>query len=197
MRASIADIRDNILVMNSLRRTIAATMTAVILLTGGCRRPVNTGNTDPSAPANTPEPSASVTPETNPASPSGTLSEAPPPAGSAIPEDTECDDKDCVVSYLIAWKKLPSNYMTKKEARKKGWSGGPLSRVVKGKTIGGDRFRNLEGQLPERDDYRECDVNSPRDARGGERLVYSDNVEVIYYTPDHYESFELVYGDEK
>jgi guanyl-specific ribonuclease Sa len=63
--------------------------------------------------------------------------------------------------------------------------------------IGGDRFGNREGLLPESDGrkYFECDVAYEGGYRGAERLVYS-NDGLIYYTPDHYESFTLLYGEE-
>ena len=58
--------------------------------------------------------------------------------------------------------------------------------------IGGDYFGNKEGLLPEEDDYTECDVNYEGGFRGAERIVFSDDGD-IYYTGDHYESFEQLY----
>lgn len=58
----------------------------------------------------------------------------------------------------------------------------------------GDVFQNREGLLPEQesDYYREYTVPTPgSDDRGERRLVVGDGGE-IYYTDDHYESFELV-----
>ena len=61
--------------------------------------------------------------------------------------------------------------------------------------IGGDRFGNYEGTLPE-GEYHECDIDTlGADRRGAKRLVYSDDGR-IYYTEDHYESFTLLYGEE-
>ncbi|MBQ7783510.1 MAG: ribonuclease, partial [Oscillospiraceae bacterium] len=65
-----------------------------------------------------------------------------------------------------------------------------LWEVAEGMSIGGDRFGNYEGILPE-GDYTECDVNYSGGFRGSERLVFSD--EGIYYTNDHYASFTQLY----
>ena len=61
--------------------------------------------------------------------------------------------------------------------------------------IGGDRFGNYEGLLPEDRDYLECDIDTlGAKSRGAKRIVFS-NDGLIYYTDDHYESFELLYGE--
>ena len=93
---------------------------------------------------------------------------------------------------------IPSNFITKKEAKKLGWvsSEGNLDEVAPGMSIGGDYFGNYEGILPEADDrdYYECDIDFDGSYRGGKRIVFS-NDGLIYYTDDHYESFELLYGE--
>ena len=67
--------------------------------------------------------------------------------------------------------------------------------LLSGCGIGGDRFGNYEGTLPE-GDYHECDIDTlGADRRGTKRLVYSDDGR-IYYTENHYESFTLLYGEE-
>ena len=53
-----------------------------------------------------------------------------------VSEDGEYDTKDEVCAYLVQYHELPSNYMTKKEARKKGWEGGALNRLIDGMCIG-------------------------------------------------------------
>ena len=60
----------------------------------------------------------------------------------------------------------------------------------------GRYFGNYEGQLPEAEDreYHECDINSTGGYRGAERIVFS-NDGLIYYTGDHYKTFELLYGE--
>ena len=40
--------------------------------------------------------------------------------------------------------------------------------------------------------YYECDVNYEGGYRNGERIIYS-NDGLIYYTDDHYKSFEQLY----
>ena len=62
----------------------------------------------------------------------------------------------------------------------------------------GSRFGNYEGLLPEADGrtWTECDINTlGAKSRGPERIVFS-NDGLIYYTGDHYQTFELLYGGE-
>ena len=97
-----------------------------------------------------------------------------------------------VALYLHTYGRLPLNFMTKKEARAKGWTRGSLEEYAPGMCIGGDYFGNYEEVLPE-GNYHECDINTlGADSRGPERLVYSDDGR-IYYTSDHYETFRLLY----
>lgn len=116
-----------------------------------------------------------------------------------IDEDGYYISKEDVSLYIHICNKLPKNYITKKEARDLGWeaSKGNLWDVTDKKSIGGDKFGNREGKLPEKEgrQYYECDINYEGGHRGAERLVYS-NDGLIYYTEDHYDSFELLYGDE-
>lgn len=109
-------------------------------------------------------------------------------------EDGIYDTKDEVAAYLYTYHHLPSNYMTKKEARKKGWSGGALNQVIPGKCIGGDRYGNYEEILPVINGfYYECDIDTlKKKSRGAKRLIWSDAYD-IYYTDDHYETFEQLY----
>lgn len=113
-----------------------------------------------------------------------------------IHEDGTYTDKESVALYIHTYGKLPRNFMTKNEAKNLGWdsSKGNLQDVAPGMSIGGDRFGNYEGLLPEADGrkYYECDINYEGGYRGGERIVFS-NDGLIYYTGDHYESFELLY----
>ena len=88
--------------------------------------------------------------------------------------------------------------MTKNEARDLGWEGGGLDRFAEGMCIGGDRFGNYEGILPDAEGRRwtECDIDTlGAKSRGAKRIVFS-NDGLIYYTEDHYETFELLYGEE-
>ena len=140
-----------------------------------------------------------------PAESAVSVSEAPvapdaPDALSPAPlsEDGTYTAAEDVALYLHLYGHLPENFTTKKDARALGWSGGGLDGYADGKCIGGDRFGNYEGLLPDAPgrEYRECDIGTLHAAsRGAKRLVYS-NDGLIYYTEDHYESFTLLYGDE-
>ncbi len=102
--------------------------------------------------------------------------------------------KEDVSLYLWVYGELPDNFMTKKEAQKLGWSGGALEPYAPGCCIGGDRFGNYEGVLPEEDGvtYTECDIDTMGKKRGAKRLVFSSDG-YIYYTADHYESFSVIW----
>ena len=105
--------------------------------------------------------------------------------------------KEDVSLYLNTYGHLPENFITKNDARALGWSGGGLDDYAYGKCIGGDRFGNNEGILPEARgrQYYECDIDTlHKDSRGAKRIVFSDDG-LIYYTEDHYESFDLLYGE--
>ncbi len=111
----------------------------------------------------------------------------------SIAEDGTYTSKDDVALYIHTYGKLPCNFITKKKAKKLGWSGGSLEEYAPGKSIGGDYFGNYEGLLPTDKDYRECDIDTLGKAkRGAKRIIYSDDG-YIYYTGDHYETFELLY----
>ncbi len=101
-------------------------------------------------------------------------------------------DEEVVINYVRKHGELPDYYMTKKEARKRGWdpSKGNLCDVLPGKAIGGDYFGNYEKNLPDKKgrQYREADINYNCGNRNASRLVYS-NDGLIYTTDDHYTSF--------
>ena len=103
-------------------------------------------------------------------------------------------DVENVVLYLEAYGQLPPNYITKNEARDLGWSGGSVEDYREGAAIGGDRFGNYEGLLPDGEGrtWTECDIDTlGYGSRGSRRLVFS-NDGLYYYTSDHYESFREV-----
>ncbi|MBE6862902.1 MAG: ribonuclease [Ruminococcus sp.] len=106
--------------------------------------------------------------------------------------------KEDVALYIHTYGELPSNFMTKQQAQELGWQGGSLEPYAPGMCIGGNRFGNYEGILPEKNGrkYTECDIDTlGASSRGAKRIVFS-NDGLIYYTDDHYESFELLYGEE-
>lgn len=113
------------------------------------------------------------------------------PAGQ-LSESGVYTARDDVALYLHTYGHLPSNFITKNEARALGWEGGGLESIAPGKCIGGDYFGNYEGLLPE-GSYRECDIDTlGAGSRGAKRLIYDDQGH-IYYTADHYESFTQLY----
>ena len=117
---------------------------------------------------------------------------------AVIDEDGYYTTKEDVALYLYTYGHLPDNFITKKEAEALGWSGGGLDDYAYGYCIGGNRFGNYEGLLPEVDGrtYTECDIDTMHASkRGAKRIVFS-NDGLIYYTDDHYESFTLLYGEE-
>lgn len=103
-------------------------------------------------------------------------------------------DKEHVALYIHTYGKLPSNFITKSQAQNLGWSSsaGNLGKVAPGKSIGGDRFGNYEGTLPENTTYRECDIDYTGGYRGSKRIIYGADGS-IYYTEDHYNTFERLY----
>ncbi len=108
-----------------------------------------------------------------------------------ISENGTYSTKEDVGAYIIKYHKLPSNYMTKDEARALGWHGGSLDSYIPGMAIGGDRFTNRQEVLPTGHTYVECDINTiGSDTRGAERIVYANDTYDVYYTSDHYETFE-------
>lgn len=116
----------------------------------------------------------------------------------SVDEDGWYTSKEEVALYIHLYGELPDNYVTKKEAEEAGWSGGNVERYTgEGTAIGGSRFGNREGLLPKEQGrtYTECDIDTPgENSRGAKRIVFS-NDGLVYYTEDHYESFELLYGE--
>lgn len=118
-------------------------------------------------------------------------------AQETLDEDGVYTSKEDVALYIHLYGCLPSNFITKSEARKAGWEGGSLEPYFPGMCIGGDHFGNREGLLPDAPgrSWTECDINTlGAESRGAERIVFS-NDGLIYFTGDHYESFQLLYGE--
>ena len=113
----------------------------------------------------------------------------------AVEEDGWYDSMEFVAVYLDTYDKLPDNYLTKKEAQSLGWvsNKGNLWEVAYGCSIGGDRFGNYEGLLPDKKGrkWTECDIDFEGEYRNGKRIVFSSDG-LIYYTDDHYESFDEI-----
>ena len=110
-----------------------------------------------------------------------------------VSEDGQYCTVDEVAAYIKEYHKLPSNYITKKQARDLGWEGGPLKKYAPGKSIGGDTFTNRQHVLPDSGSkYIECDINANGTSRGAERIVYNTGDFKVYYTSDHYNTFKEV-----
>lgn len=99
---------------------------------------------------------------------------------------------DGVDMYVWLHGTLPSNYLTKKEARKLGWKGilGNLADVLPGKMIGGMIYKNRKHKLPEAVGriWYEADFDYVSGFRNERRLLYS-NDGLLFATYDHYETF--------
>ncbi|MCI1497626.1 MAG: hypothetical protein LKH62_02465 [Atopobiaceae bacterium] len=104
--------------------------------------------------------------------------------------------KEEVGAYLHEYGELPPNFISKTKAKKAGWvpSEGNLDEVCPGMSIGGSVFYNDDGKLPDAEGrtWHECDIDYDGGMRGPERIVWSTDG-LIYYTPDHYETFEQLY----
>ena len=115
------------------------------------------------------------------------------PAGRA----TEAGE-DGADYYLANKGKLPSNYISKKDAKALGWESkkGNLANVADGEIIGGDIYKNNEGRLPQANGriWYEADINYTSGYRGNERIFYS-NDGLIFVSYDHgYTFYEITNG---
>ncbi|MBQ8928533.1 MAG: ribonuclease [Oscillospiraceae bacterium] len=124
------------------------------------------------------------------------IPDAPPedePLPASVEKDGSYTSPEDVAAYIHTFGTLPGNFLTKREAQDLGWDSrkGNLWEVAPGMSIGGDRFGNYEGLLPD-GSYKECDVNYEGGFRGAERLIFGDDGS-IYYTNDHYKSFIQLY----
>ena len=197
-----------------LLRLLAVLLAAVVLVLAGCGgKPEPEPEPLPATvePATTEEAPATTEaePDPDPASdpatdPEPATSPDPAPATSE-PEDEQPGvpveegeyyyDLEHVASYLVVYGELPPNYVTKDEAEDEGWQGGSVEDYIEDAAIGGDVFRNRERLLPTTRGrtYYEADIDTHgRRSRGARRLIYS-NDGLIYYTDDHYESFQEVH----
>lgn len=179
-----------------LKYIILAVLSTLLLLSGGCSEKDNATSTpsDTAAAAETAVTNAASEDETEASAETTSETED----GAVLDESGSYTSKEDVALYIYTYGKLPENFITKKEAKKLGWDGGSLEPYAPGMAIGGDRFGNYEGLLPEEDGvtYTECDIDTVgAKSRGAKRIVFS-NTGNIYYTEDHYETFEQLYGEE-
>ncbi len=90
-------------------------------------------------------------------------------------------------------KKLPEKFINKRDVRSLGWKQGmDIGSVsaLRGFSIGGDHFRNLEGRLPN-NKWREADLDYKGGHRGGKRFIFSRDG-ARFVTVDHYKTFTEV-----
>lgn len=111
---------------------------------------------------------------------------------TAAPKQTAITAPQDIADYIFAHGTLPDNFLTKNEARKLGWDSSKnyVSDVAPGYSIGGDKFGNYEGLLPDASGRKwyEADANYTVGPRGAERILYSSDG-LVYYTNDHYQTF--------
>lgn len=174
--------------------------------------PTSTPQPEPTpTPAPEPEPEPTPTPE-----PSGTYELVFYPAQEGVdPDDVfvygepvgvpssvrvtrggEYTSMEEVALYIHTFGTVPPNFISKTKARNAGWVAeeGNLWEVLPGMSIGGGGWHNDEAVMPGAyyDQWYECDIDYEGGYRGPERLVYSDNG-MIFYTPDHYESYARIF----
>ncbi len=118
------------------------------------------------------------------------------PPNITVEKKGEYSDKDHVALYIHTYGRVPSNYVSKTKARNAGWdnSKGNLWDVLPGKSIGGGGFYNDDGMMPDAPgrEWYECDIDYNGGFRNAKRLIYS-NDGLIYYTDDHYKTFQRLY----
>jgi len=184
-----------------IRKWLSALLAAVLLLgmTACTALPVpEDGGAPPTAAVTDELPGGTENGAPDTPAPTADGPEEETPEGETLAEDGAYTSKEDVALYIHLYGRLPDNFMTKREAEELGWHGGSLEPYAPGMCIGGNRFGNYEGLLPEAPGrtYTECDIDTlGADERGAKRIVFS-NDGLIYYTEDHYESFELLYGTE-
>ena len=111
---------------------------------------------------------------------------------TTTPKQTAITAPQDIADYIFAHGTLPDNFLTKSEARQLGWDSSQnyVSDVAPGYSIGGDKFGNYEGLLPDASGRKwyEADANYTAGPRGAERILYSSDG-LVYYTNDHYQTF--------
>lgn len=141
-------------------------------------------------------PDVSAAQDTSETSSDAGTSTVAPTRGPTVEEDGWYTSKDEVALYIHTYGRLPGNFISKTKARARGWDSslGNLDEVCPGMSIGGSRYYNDDGQLPDKKgrQWTECDINYSGGYRGAERIVFS-NDGLVFYTEDHYETFEQLY----
>ncbi len=178
-----------------------AIITALALFACGCVEGYDDGY-DANEPApqqeGTPNSESAIAQQGEAQSETGALDSAQPTDIDevTVDENATYTSKDEVALYIHTYGHLPPNFISKTKAKKAGWvaSEGNLDEVCPGMSIGGSQFYNDDGLLPDKAGrtWTECDINYHGGYRGSERIVFS-NDGLIYYTKDHYSTFERLY----
>lgn len=95
-------------------------------------------------------------------------------------------------AYLKDFGILPDYYVSFSFAEDAGWRSkkGNLDKVLPGKMIGGDIYKNKDGKLPQSPGriWYEADINYEGGYRNRQRILYS-NDGLIFVSYDHYQTF--------
>ena len=95
-------------------------------------------------------------------------------------------------AYLFYIGQLPNYYVPFSFAEDAGWRNkkGNLDKVLPGKMIGGDKYKNKDGKLPQSPGrvWYEADINYNDGYRNRQRVLYS-NDGLIFVSYDHYQTF--------
>ncbi len=94
--------------------------------------------------------------------------------------------------WLKHYGRLPDYYITKREAKEKGWIPrlGNLADVFPEKMIGGDIYSNRDGKLPSAPGriWYEADIDYIQGYRNDKRILFS-NDGLLFTTGSHYGTF--------
>ncbi len=95
-------------------------------------------------------------------------------------------------AWLMYRGRLPDYYVTKEEADEAGWipKEQNLSKILPGKMIGGNIYKNKRGLLPEKNGriWYEADFDFLNGYRNNKRILYS-NDGLIFVSYDHAQTF--------
>jgi len=95
-------------------------------------------------------------------------------------------------AYLFYLGQLPNFYVSFAVAEDSGWRNkkGNLDKVLPGKMIGGDKYKNKDGKLPQSPGrvWYEADINYDGGYRNRQRVLYS-NDGLIFVSYDHYQTY--------
>ena len=110
------------------------------------------------------------------------------------------DEAQRIADYIFEYGQLPDNFIRKQEAERLGWDSryNYVSDVAPGMSLGGDYFGNYQERLPKVKGrrYYEADCFYIKGRRNEYRIIYSNDGHV-WYTEDHYQTFEELFPSEQ